>query len=88
MLEQRVVIDPDDADREEAHEVSGIRGPEMQERATQIGRLSRHAQLEHEQRSRDREDAVTECFEPTRPHRAQFDRGPSGRRSLRTPGSG
>ena len=63
------MIHPDDAEREEAHEVGGICRPQPHERSRQIGRVGGHAQFKHEQRSGDREDAVTESFEPARPHR-------------------
>ena len=79
VLEQGVVIHPDDADGEEAHEVSRIRRPQPHERTAQIARVGGYAQLEHEQRCGDREDAVTECFEPARPHRAQSERAGTNR---------
>ena len=68
VLEQRVVVHSDDAYREEAHEVRRIGRPEPQERGGKVGRLRRHAELEHEQGCRDREHAVTERFEPARAH--------------------
>jgi hypothetical protein len=68
MFEQSVVIHPDDADREEAHEVGGIRWPQPEKRSAQISRVLGYAQLEYEEGCRNREDAVAECFEPTRAH--------------------
>src|SRR6266550_6118781 len=68
VLEERVVIHPDDADGEEAHEVGRIRRPQSQERSAQIGCVGGYTKLEDEESSRDREDAVAECFEPARPH--------------------
>ena len=68
MLEQSVVIHPDDADREEAHKVGGIRWPQPEKRSAQISRVLGYAQLEYEEGCRNREDAVAECFEPTRAH--------------------
>jgi len=73
VLEEGVVIHPDDADGEEAHEVGGIRWPQPDERGAQIGRVLGHAELEYEERCRDREDAVAECFEPTRAHTSSLN---------------
>src|SRR5207247_9181765 len=78
VLEKGVVIHPDDADREEAHEVRRVGRPEAQERGGQIGRVSWHAELQDEQRRRDREDAVAEGLEPTRAHRPSLNEPPEG----------
>jgi hypothetical protein len=69
-VEQRVVVDPNDADGEEADRVHGVRGPLAQQgrrQAVLVGR--RHAQLEHQQRGGNAEHTITEGFEPCRPHR-------------------
>src|SRR5204862_4748810 len=73
VLEQRVVVHPDDAYREEAHEVRRIGRPEPQERGGKVGRLRRHAELEHEQGWRDREHAVTERVGPARAHEPRLN---------------
>ena len=78
VLEKGVVIHPDDADREEAHEVRRVGRPEAQERGGQIGRVSGHAELQDEQRRRDREDAVAEGLEPARAHRPSLNEPPEG----------
>ena len=58
----RMVIDPDDSDREEADGVRGIRRPEPQQLAPELAvRRRRHGK--DQQRDRDREHAVGECFQ-------------------------
>ena len=62
----RGVAEPDHPDRQEARDVREIRRPLVQDPAQQvIARVRRHAELEDEQRDRDREDAVAERLEAT-----------------------
>src|SRR5207237_8875837 len=68
VLQQRVVIHPDDADGEEAHKVGGIRRPEAKQGADEISCVRGHAQLEDKERSGDREDAIAEGLEAARSH--------------------
>ena len=63
-LEDVVVVDPDDADDDEAHDVRGVRGPLVREVTSEVARLRvGDAHLDDEQRDGDREDAVAERFE-------------------------
>jgi hypothetical protein len=63
-----VVVDPDDPDREEARRVRQVRRPEVEQRVAEAApRRGGDADLEHEQRRGDREDAVAESLEPGRP---------------------
>jgi hypothetical protein len=73
MLEEGVVIHPDDADGEEADEIGGVRGPQPKERAGKVGRVGRHAKLEDEEGSSYRKDAVAERLEPARAHAASLN---------------
>src|SRR5947207_600593 len=68
VLEQRVVVHPDDAYREEAHEVRRIGRPEPQERGGKVGGLGSYAELEDEQGRRDGEHAATQRVEPAAAH--------------------
>src|SRR3954469_4144383 len=64
--QHRVVVDPDHADGQERHDIGRVARPLLpqlvRERARRL-RL-RHPQLEHQQRDRDRDDAVGERLEP------------------------
>ena len=61
----RRVLQPDHADRQEARQEGQERRPLVEDRAQQVlRRVAVDAQLEHEQRRRDREDAVAERLEP------------------------
>ena len=77
--EERVVVDPDDPDRYEADDVARVRGPLVEEDVSEGLTLGQVRPLEeqHEQRDRDREDAVAERLEAGRLHRRP--------RSLRNP---
>ena len=73
--ERVVVVEPDDADVEERADVGDVRAPEVSEVVQELPALELgHGQVEHEQRDRDREDAVGErldaagvAHEPRRP---------------------
>jgi hypothetical protein len=71
LLHERMVIDPDDADREEAHRVGHVRGPDLEETVPEVGRVLPDLRIDvQDQQGRgDREDAVGERLQPTRPHR-------------------
>jgi hypothetical protein len=61
-----VVVDPDDADGEEAGGVGEVGGPQVQQLVAEVGSLDvRHPDLEDQERCRDREHAVAECLEPS-----------------------
>jgi hypothetical protein len=68
VLEDVVVVDPHDADAEEADHVAEVRRPETDQRFTEV--LARldvgHADLDDQQRDRDREDAVAERLQALR----------------------
>ena len=65
-----MVVDPDDPDHEEAHDVAGVRGPLLQQRLAEpvLGVLG-HVDLQHEQRDGDREHAVAERLDPAHARR-------------------
>jgi hypothetical protein len=59
------VLQPDDSDRHEAREVREKRRPLVEDGAEQvIAGIGRDAELEDEERDRDREDAVAERLQP------------------------
>jgi hypothetical protein len=65
-----VVVHPDDPDRQEAHHVPGVRGPgasELRCRWALVRDLG--IDVQDQQGRRDREHAVGERLETTRPHR-------------------
>jgi hypothetical protein len=64
--DHRIVVDPDDPDRDERRYVRGVVWPLTEERVGQrLVRLDRrHADVEHQQGDRDGDDAVGEGFEP------------------------
>lgn len=70
VVEHRVVVRPDDAHLQEAHDERDVDRPLVQERAGERSLakrlLARHAQVEHEQRDDDGEHAVTERLDARR----------------------
>ncbi len=68
VLEHLVMVDPHDADRDEADGVTKVRGPEAEQRVRQtfVARDVRHTDLEHKQRDGDGKDAIAERLEPRR----------------------
>ena len=74
-VELRVVVHPDDADRQEADDVGRVVGPLLGERGREAAGGA-DLEVQHEQRYRDGEDAVAEGLEPGPVHRGL---GSSGR---------
>ena len=77
-VDERPVVEPDDADREECRQVRQVRRPmlpQRREKAVRFGNLAlgRDLEVEHEQGDRDRHDAVAEGLDATR--RRQSGRG-------------
>ena len=64
---ERVVVDPDDADRDEADRVRGVAGPDDEQLLRNTPLAQRH--VEDEQGRRDREDSVAERFQACGAHR-------------------
>ena len=65
--EDPVVDQPDPADREEARHIRQVGRPLVSDPLPEILETGLgHADLENQQRDRDREDAITESFDPTR----------------------
>ena len=76
-VHHRVVVHPDDPDDEEADRVGGVVRPEVAEAAPEVvrgPRLGRRTDVQHEQRDRDREDAIAERLEAGGGHAVGFRR--------------
>jgi hypothetical protein len=70
VVDHRVVVDPDDPDHPEADREGGERGPLVAELAPQV-LAAGDVELEHQQRDRDREDAVAERLQAVGGHSAR-----------------
>ena len=75
--DHRVVVDPDDPDRQERHDIGRVLGPVAEQRVSErVMRLDlRDVDPEHQQRDRDREHAVRERLEPVGRHRRRGSPG-------------
>ena len=70
MREDRVVIDPHDADDREADHVGGERGPSIHQLMGEVPKVARLSDREDKKRDRDREYTITERFDASLVHAA------------------
>ncbi len=79
LIHQRVMVHPDDADRQEADGVPDVRGPDVQQlsREASPAAFDLRVDVEDEQRRSDCNDTVSEGLQPTATHRAlgELERG-------------
>jgi hypothetical protein len=70
MREDRVVIDPHDADNREADHVGGERGPSPHQVMGEVPKAARLSDGEDKKRDRNREYTITERFDASLVHAA------------------
>ena len=71
--EERVVREPDAADREETRAIGEIRRPRVEDPLQKIVARLGNVEIEHEQGDRNREHAVAEGLDPVRPPARHHD---------------